>query len=151
MNKDVLLSLNGLQFNDEGEDGVEIITSAEYFNRNGKHFVMYEEVSAEYEGVTKNTIKIKNDSVEISKKGPNSVHMHFEENKKNETFYDTPYGRFMIGLLANKIEVKDTKDNIHVKIAYSLEINNEHISDCVIQLDIKSKKIKEDKAQDYTN
>lgn len=137
MKKDVLISINGLQIMDEDQDQVEVITPGEYYNKNGKHFLLYDEVSADFDGVTKNTIKINENIVEIKKKGYTNVHMIFQENKKNMTYYDTPFGNLLVGLCANNISIKEVEELIDVDIAYSLEINEEHIANCKINLQIK--------------
>ena len=46
MTKDILISISGLQVSPENEsDTVEVISPGEYYYRNDKHFVVYEEVS----------------------------------------------------------------------------------------------------------
>lgn len=52
MTKDVLISISGLHFDMEGDNGngepVEIITPASYYLKNGKHYVLYDEVVEEF-------------------------------------------------------------------------------------------------------
>ena len=97
MTKEVLLSIKGLQMSPEdGEDTVEMIAPGEYHFRNDKHFVLYDEVMEGQDEVTKNIVKFQDDYMEITKKGPCSVHMIFEKNKKNVTYYYTPYGSLLI-------------------------------------------------------
>ncbi|HIR97979.1 MAG TPA: DUF1934 domain-containing protein, partial [Candidatus Merdisoma faecalis] len=44
MTKEILLSISGLHFVD-GEDGsVEVVTAGDYYNRGGKHYILYDEV-----------------------------------------------------------------------------------------------------------
>ena len=50
MTKEVLLCIQGLQFeedarNDEELDKIETICTGEYYNRNGAHYIMYEEMT----------------------------------------------------------------------------------------------------------
>ena len=45
MTKDVIIGISGLQFTGEsGADSLEMIAPGEYFLRNGRHYVKYEEV-----------------------------------------------------------------------------------------------------------
>jgi len=138
--KDVLISINGLQLGDDDQNEVEVITPGEYYNKNGKHFLLYDEVSQDYPGVTKNTIKINKDTVEIKKKGYTNVHMVFKENTKNMTYYHTPFGNMLVGLCASNIDITEKPGTIDVNIDYSLEINDEHISNCKVNLKIKPQK-----------
>lgn len=144
MTKDILLSISGLQFqaDDSHEDGVpvEIITAGNYFLKNGKHYVVYDEVMEGLDGTTKNTIKIQENKVEVIKHGVTNVHLIFEENKNHISYYDTPYGNFLVGTQAQEIKVDVNKEHIGVAIEYSLEINHEMLADCNIMMEINSKK-----------
>ena len=68
-----------------------------------------------------------------------NVHMMFEKNKKNVSYYYTPFGSLLIGIDANSIRVEETDQNINVTVDYSLEVNYEHLADCTIKMNIKSK------------
>lgn len=140
MTKEVLLSITGLQLNGIVEDDqVEVITPGEYYNQNNKHFVLFDEVNEENREKTKNTIKIQNNMVDLIKKGFVNVHMVFEENKKNMTYYNTPFGNIIIGINTEKIALHETEEKIDVKINYALEVNYEFVADCKINISIKSK------------
>lgn len=139
MKKDVLISINGMQFTEDGEDGVEVITAGEYFFKNGKHYIMYEEFLEDKSVPVKNTIKIGNGIVEVTKKGITSAKMTFEKDKKNMSFYETEVGTLMLGFNAKNIHIIEKEDDIGVKIEYALEMNNEHVSDCVLKMSVKSK------------
>ena len=142
MTKEVLVTISGLQFMTENEsenEPVEIITTGDYYNRNGKHYVVYDEVMEGFSGTTKNIIKLNDDFLDITKKGISNVHMMFEKNRKNVSYYYTPYGSLLIGIDAKNVEVKETEQNIDVTVEYELEVNYEHMADCSIKLNIKSK------------
>ena len=92
MTKEVLLSLRGLQFDAGSADGdkIETITPAEYYKRNDSHYVVFDEVMEGFQESTRNIIKFKDNSLDLTKKGLVNVHMIFEEKKKNMTNYATP-------------------------------------------------------------
>ena len=142
MTKDVLVSVKGLQFESGNDEAVEMIAPGEYYLRNGKHYVLYEEIMEGAEGdhdISKNTVKISKDQVEILKKGGSNVHMVFVQNQKNTTFYTTPFGQLLIGIFTNYIEVKEKEEVIQVKLRYDLEINQTFVSNCEITMLIMSK------------
>ncbi|WP_097014621.1 DUF1934 domain-containing protein [Anaerocolumna aminovalerica] len=139
MKKDVLVSISGLQFEIDKEEAVEIISAGEYYNRNGKHYILYDEILEEMEGITNCTLKISHEQVSIQKKGANNVHMIFEVNRKNLTYYSTPFGDLQIGINTTSIKVTEEKDQILVNIQYELDINYSHVSDCEIQVKITSR------------
>lgn len=142
MTKDVLISIKGLQFETGNDEPVEMIASGEYYFRNGKHYVLYEEISGEEEGqgeICKNTLKFSDDQVELVKKGASNVHMMFQEEEKTLTYYGTPFGQLMISIFTNKIKITHKEEAIEMKLEYDLEINQSYVSDCEITILIMSK------------
>lgn len=140
MTKEVLVSISGLQFADGADsEPIEVITSADYYQKNGKHYIIYDEVMEGFTKPTKNIIKIGDDFLDITKRGVSNVHMMFEKNKKNVTYYYTPYGNILIGIDATRVEVQEQEDMIQAEVAYALEVNYEHLADCTIKMNIKAK------------
>ena len=44
MTKEILLSISGLHMLEEEDGNVEVVTAGDYYNRNGKHYILYDEV-----------------------------------------------------------------------------------------------------------
>ena len=140
MTKDILVSISGLQVSPEMEsDTVEVISPGEYYYRNDKHFVVYEEAIDGKTKTVKNMVKLSKDCVEVTKKGPARIHMIFEKNKKNISYYYTPFGNLQIGIDTQIIELDESDENIRAKVDYALEINSEHVANCHIVIDVKEK------------
>ena len=140
MTDQVLLSISGLQFmEDEGVEPVEVVTVADYYRKENSHYLIYDEVLEGIEGKIKNIIKVKGHVLELTKKGLANVHMVFEENKKNVTYYTTPFGNLLIGLMATSVDVNENDKDINIQVAYQLEVNYEFLADCTITMNIKSK------------
>ena len=142
MTKDVLVKIKGMQFlgyEDEPEEPIEMMTGGEYYFRNNVHYVKYEEVFEEMEGSSSNLIKIKPDVIEVSKKGIANVHMVFEKDKKNITFYDTPFGKMQMGVSTTGISSKMEEDKMFVNIEYTLDMNDSFVADCTLELMVQSK------------
>ena len=92
MTKDVLITISGVQMLDDDDEDVEMVTRGDYYQKNGKHYIMYDEQMEGFEGTVKNIIKVSPGSVDIIKKGITSAHMQFEKNKKNLSCYNTSGG-----------------------------------------------------------
>ena len=119
MTKDVLITICGIQKRDgETDEPIETVTPGEYYFRNGKHYILYEEVQEGIAEVTKCMIKIGDDSVDLSKKGASGVHMIFQRDKKTRTSYQTPYGSLMLGFDSKMIRVLESEDMIHLNLEY---------------------------------
>ena len=49
MTKDVLVKISGLQFAEDQDNGpVEIITTGNYYKKNGKHYILYDALLISY-------------------------------------------------------------------------------------------------------
>ena len=139
------MKISGLQFGEEIEDDepVEIITTGNYYKKNGKHYILYDEVQEGFDGVTKNVIKLNDDFMDVTKRGATNVHMMFEKNKKNLSYYSTPYGNLLVGINATDVKVSETEDNIDIKVDYKLEVNYEHLAECTITMSVMSKDVRD--------
>lgn len=140
MTKDVLVAIAGLQYELESEEPIEVITAGQYFCKNEKHYVIYDEILDEMNEVCKNRIKIGTDMVEILKSGASNVHMVFELGKKNLTYYNTPFGSLLIGIDTTMIVCSESEEAIELNIEYGLEVNYSHVSDCSITVKVTPKK-----------
>lgn len=141
MTKEVLLTLQGLQFDQRevDSDKIEMVTVGDYFKKNDRHYVVYEEITEGFEQPTKNRLKFSDHMVELTRNGLVNVHMVFQENKKNMSNYNTPFGQILVGIDTKRISIDEKEDNIVVDVDYALDINYEFLSDCHIKIDIRSK------------
>lgn len=139
MTKEVLISISGLFYESDETETVEAAAEGEYFNRNGKHFILFDELSEETGEVIRNTIKISGSQIDIIKKGANNVHMVFLENKESKTNYNTPFGNLVMQMNTTSLLIEERKNQILIDIKYDLSINDIYVSECFIQIKIQSK------------
>ncbi len=141
MTREVLLTMKGLQFDQRGEDSdlIETVVVGDYYKKNDRHYVLYEEMLEGFNQPTKNRLKFSEHMLEISRSGLVNVHMVFQENKKNLTNYNTPFGQILIGIDTKKIQIEEEQENIVVDVEYALDVNYEFLSDCHIKINIASK------------
>lgn len=144
MTKEVIITIRGLQ-NGPQTDGepIEMITTGEYFYKNNKHYILYEEVMEGETKTTKNRIKIAPGMMELTKSGVVNVHMVFEEKKKNITHYYTPYGSLTMGIDTKQVSMVEEEDSMKISVLYGLEMNQEFMADCDIQISVRSKGVGE--------
>ncbi len=132
MDREVLITVSGVLFTGEGEkekDNVDIISPGQYYLRNGKHYLLYEEMVEEYPEPVKNILKIAPDHVSLRKNGIISTEMRFEEGKDTQSHYSTPFGVLALGIHTSRIHMEESGDEMNLDIEYGLEINYEHSSD----------------------
>ena len=92
MTKDVLITISGIQMMDEEDSDVEMIVRGDYYQKNGKHYILYDEVMEGFEGKVKNVIKISPVGMDIIKKGIANTHMQFEKTRKTCPAILPPWG-----------------------------------------------------------
>lgn len=137
MTKEILLSIAGLHLAD-GEDGnIEVVTAGDYYNRGGKHYILYDEVTEGMDGHTSNVIKIGEDSLEITKKGLLNTRLVVEKGKSHRTVYQTPFGDIELSLTGQELTVTETEERIDIRAEYVLAVNEENLSECTIEMNIR--------------
>lgn len=141
MTKDVIVSITGLQYmgGEEEPVPVEVVMPGQYYFKNGQHYLLYDETMDGFDNVAHNIVKFGKDKLEIRKKGLINVQMIFEENKKNLSYYETPFGMMNMGVAATKIRIDEQPDLIHVLVDYALDLNEAYVADCTIAMTIRSK------------
>ena len=66
--------------------------------------------------------------------------MNFYKNgKKHITYYNTPYGEFVMGILTKNIDIQRSEDRLKVSVDYLLDLGEDFVSDCNIVVDVRSK------------
>lgn len=139
MTKDIYIAMDGLQFSEAESPGrVESINAGEYYLKNGKHYILYEELMEETDAPVKNMIKIGENFCSVSKKGAVNVNMLFEVGKSNISNYVTPFGMIVVGIDTHAIEIKEEENKIEVFIDYALAMNYEHLANCRLHMTINS-------------
>lgn len=142
MTKDILINISGLQADIDDEEPVELVTTGAYYQRKGKHYILYDEI-AEDNAVVKNILKIGPQTVELTKRGENASHMVFEKGKENLSYYDTPVGSLLLGVNTSDIQWQEYEDHMRLRVDYDLTINSDHVSNCIIHVSIKPNMVSE--------
>ena len=140
MTKDVIVSIKGTQFMDMTgtDEPIEVVTNGSYYKKNNKHYVIYDEIIDGVTGIKKNTLKFDENIFNLTRSGAINTSMVFEENRRNMTNYNTPFGQMTIGIDASNIEVYEDEEQINVNVDYAIDVNYEFLADCKIALKIEA-------------
>lgn len=139
MTRNVLVRISGLQKIDGENDDFEVITTGDYFLKNGRHYIIYDEMMEGVEGNIHSTLKITPTKLDVLKNGAVGTHMVFEQDQKSLTRYATPMGEMIVGISTNRIYLDEQEDRLKVTVDYSLDINYSHVSECNITVDVCSR------------
>ena len=131
MTKDILINISGLQMDVDPNDPIEMMTTGAYYLRNGKHYILYDELSEDNE-IVKNVIKIGPKSVELTRKGGckvSSCEYGMSLRSRDLTFLKD-------GNTSN-IDWIEEEEQMHLKVDYDLSMNSDHVSKCKIDVNIR--------------
>lgn len=144
MKQNVFISVSGMQFGQDRQDGaeaeqIETVMPGVYYEKDGRHYVLYEETMDGVERPLKNTVKFGAGCLELIRRGPVNVHMVFEEKKQHTADYQIPYGSIQLVIDTKKIHIAQTSDRIAVHVDYVLDMGYGFLTDCRLTMDIRFK------------
>ena len=135
MEKEVFIEIKSLHIADGEEMKLDTKASGKIYERNGKKFISYEEVSEDGETI-KNLLKFDSSFLEITKKGALTSVMHFEQGKEYITDYNTPFGMLTVRTYTKQFLYTEDKKEIQILAKYDMEINNSHNEKCDVKIRI---------------
>ncbi len=140
MTEEVLISVKGLHTVDSAqEEEIEVTSAGKYYLKNGKHYILYDEILEGTGDIVKNRIKLFDNGMEIQKNGSVSAKMIFQQGKKNTSWYGTPMGNMLAGIQVTDMDVREQENLIEVDVGYELEMNYEKVADSRIHIRIMAK------------
>ncbi len=124
-----------------GEDGKTAVTEtkaeAVYYEKNGSHYILYEESMEDTGASVKSTLKLKGGLLELTRKGAVTTRMVFETGKEYLTDYITPYGCMKMGIRTRKVNAAFGERQILIRAEYSLTSDGQQICDCAITIKLQ--------------
>ncbi len=143
MTRDIILTISGLHTADGEQDApIETLTPAQYFYKNGKHYVTYDEVIEGLEGSLKSTLKFTEEYVELIRNGAASTRMIFQPGHEKMMIYQTPMGPLSISLYTEEIDARIGEERITLKIDYSIKTDGAVVSESTVFIDLCPKELK---------
>ena len=143
--KQVLVTVTGNQCGLDGaEQQIELRASGRYYEKNGVHYIIYEENQSSGMQGTITTLKIYPDHVVLLRNGEIEQKLDFYLKRKTCGHYNTAFSRMQIEVTVKVLEISLwTGDNpISVVIHYDMEIDGQWQS--ANRLRIVIQEVKED-------
>ena len=121
--------------------GVETVThtppAAEYYEKNGSIYLLYEETPKDLGAAVKNTLKLKSSVLELTRRGAVNAHMIFEAGREHPSDYATPYGRLQISVRTQALEISSRHGLTVIRAEYSLTADGLPFSDCSLEITLE--------------
>lgn len=125
MHKDVIISVKGSQVSPDNEAStLELVTEGRYYRKGDTYYVSYKESEVTGMEGTTTTLKVSNGIVTLMRFGTINSQFIFQEGQKHVSYYDTTYGAFTIGVLANHVAIAVNDSGGEISVDYQLEIDN---------------------------
>lgn len=136
MNKDVIVTVKGLDIDSADSEPIEVVTPGTYTKKGDKGFLRFEQIE-EGVGITKNIVKFDKKSLELTRHGAMEMFLFFCPGKKTMSDYRTPFGNLLVGINTTDYNVDETEESLSVNIGYELEINHEFLANCNIGIKVQ--------------
>lgn len=140
MTKDVMVTIAGFHMAEDDEDAIEMVHIGEYYERNGTHYILYEERMEGMSKPVKNRIKVREHRMELQKRGPVTADMVFEEHKSQSSTYAIPYGSFLMETYTTKVGLKEEDERLLATASYELNVNGVRCASCDIRVLVQPRK-----------
>ena len=121
MAENLTITLTGIQQDESGERNISSSDApAQYHEKNGTHYIFFEETDAESGARIKSTIKYKDQTMELTKKGNITTRMVFQTGQEFITDYVTPLGCLKMGIFTHSLDCYYKKGLPQLKACYTL-------------------------------
>ncbi|HHY90053.1 MAG TPA: DUF1934 domain-containing protein [Clostridiales bacterium] len=123
--KEVLLKIEGIQTNADGEESViEMVTEGKFYNKSDAIYLVYKETELSGMEGCVTTVKLADDKIFLKRFGPMVSEMIFEQGKRYAASYSTPYGELDLEVHTKRATyaISDAnKGNIYIEYEIKLE------------------------------
>jgi len=142
MKKDVLITVTGLIYTGDGEDEkdyIDVITPGKYYLKEGRHFLVYEEVLEGCDDPIRNFVTVSPDYVKIRKSGIVCSEMEFCTGESRTAFYSTPFGDLQMETDTSAVTLTETDVQIRADIRYTMTVNGVQRNNCFVRILVQSR------------
>ena len=125
MEKDVVISIKGIQkYENTDPDVIELVTAGRLTRVGESYTLSYQE--SELTGLegTLTTIQVDGEQVTLMRVGEFTSQMVFQEGRRHLSMYNTPYGAMAIGVNTRHLLADLTDQGGDIEIDYAIEIDH---------------------------
>lgn len=111
----------------EDENQVEVTASVS--EKNDSMYIIFDHIDETTKQEVHTMVKIKEDKVDVRRKGAINNNLIFDKNKPYATEYETPYGVLDIKIITQAINYKILQSHVNLEIKYEIIMQGKKISD----------------------
>lgn len=138
MNKNICISVRGIQNIGDGLESILTKTTGTYYFENGFHVINYRELD-EHGTATDNIMVLSETEMQLNKSGPLAGQFQFLSGEKTFAEYLTPFGKLDFEVETESYKLFAEMETIKVQLIYKLYADGQlflknkllvHIEDC---------------------
>ncbi len=138
---EVKIQIKGTQkyVDNPGENDM-VVTSAKgkYYLKNESIYIVYEEYDKELNQSTQSMLKIKENSVDLIRKGSINTKLSFKKDMKYASTYTTPFGVVLMAVETSGLTILRSEKQMTILIEYKTEMDDKYIADNKLNIVIRS-------------
>ena len=138
MEKDVVISIKGIQRYENGEsDSIELVTGGRLAREGGSYTLSYQE--SELTGLegTLTTIQVEGEQVTMLRMGEFNTQMVFQSGRRHLSVYNTPYGAMEIGVNTRHLLTELGETGGVIEVDYDIEVDHAVAGRNVFRINVK--------------
>ena len=139
MKSDVIITIENTQKTPGNNTESTLTTVGKLWGISSDYHISYSEQDDELKG-SETELHVVNDSkVTMTRRGNYSSMMIFEPGQQHHCFYNTPFGELNLGVFTKKVKSNVDELGGKLKFSYTLDANNEFLSENTLNITIKRK------------
>jgi uncharacterized beta-barrel protein YwiB (DUF1934 family) len=135
--KDVIISIKGIQNADDINDVIELVTDGVYsFTDDACEFAYMESELTGLEG-TKTTFRAEGGLITLTREGSVNSQMIFQKGKKHVFMYETPYGAATMGVDTREVKLGLNEHGGNIELSYAVDMDNIKLGENTFRINIR--------------
>jgi uncharacterized beta-barrel protein YwiB (DUF1934 family) len=119
-------------------ENIEFTADGNYAEKNGKYYIIYNEVSDDDKSSITTTLKIESkEKIILTRNGPYPSRLEIEKGERNLCRYGTAMGTFTVGLYTFLVDVSLDKKGGIVRFSYNLDVDSDKVSRNEIEVTVR--------------
>ncbi|MCD8241648.1 MAG: DUF1934 domain-containing protein [Lachnospiraceae bacterium] len=134
------MTISGLHFAEDGQQELEMAYDGEYYEKNGVHYLFFNELQEGFEEPVRNRYTMTAESLEVRRSGPVSANLHFREGERRQSTYQVPWGSLNAAFDTSRVRLAVRKDRLEMQVVYRLNLDGEEQAECDIRVRVEERK-----------
>ncbi len=139
--KDAVISIIASQtdFTTREKDKMEIMTTGEYYCKNGKFYIRYLETDEGGNITTPTLVKVEDENRVIVTRGNEAGNLELIRGERRHSLYNTGFGDLLIGFSGTSIASTLDREGGMLTLEYDLDVNHAATSHNTLKINVTAK------------